>query len=260
MMNATVSVRDDFLQSHFEPLSASMNFKAGDDENLERISEDTAAEKKESNTLKINSNKRKFKEWLKIKYLNESIALKYLNLVDTINKNLKDEKIVDKDLFLITEPKNLKKIQALLMDRGLLEKLKILKAFDNLIDFLQDRLARGKNSVSIVVRKNQTEKNFSVFKGNEILSETAKSETQMANKKISQNEKYVEILIKYFGEDGYRLGRKIQRNKFRNYFFNEYGENPKDPAEQIEEILKKLVLKETTVFFQDKTMKPKISW
>ena len=48
---------------------------------------------------------------------------------------------------------------------------------------------------------------------------------------------YAGILEKYFSEDGYQLGRAIFRGRFRNYYSTEYGHEPEQTDEQLEELL-----------------------
>ena len=80
--------------------------------------------------------------------------------------------------------------------------------------------------------------NFEILDNNEKVA-AAKIEST-ADKNLSKTDKYAEILSKFFGEDGYKLGKIISCNRFKNFFFDEYGEKCEDSAEQIEEILKSI--------------------
>ena len=227
-VNTALKYYRDFLKANFEP-----------PDNKEKV----VAAKIESTADKIDSNKKSFKKWLKIKYVNESIALKYLNFLDTINKILKDKKIIANDLFLIADPEKLRKLKNQLFGKLSFANLNFLTAFDNLIEFWQGNSTAEKIPAPIM----QAEQKFSIPTVKPATTETkniaaekipeppVKTEVQ-----ISNVDKYAEILSKFFGEDGYKLGKIISRNRFKNYFLEVYGENPEDSAEQIEEILKSI--------------------
>ena len=216
-----------------------------------KINFGTPPAKIETPAEKIDSTKKAFKEWLKVTYMSDTAALRYLNLADTINKMLKDRNIIATDLFLITDLEKLREIKTQLFSKVSFTSLNLLTTFDYLIKFFRYTSTAEKVSASLVKSEVDTDK---INKSAEILynrSNTISLQQNSAAKKISvppaksevslsEADKYAEILSKYFGEDGYKLGKIIPRNKFKNYFFDEYGENPADSAEQIEEILKKI--------------------
>ena len=294
-----------------------------------KINFGTPPAKIETPAEKIDSTKKAFKEWLKVTYMSDTAALRYLNLADTINKMLKDRKIIATDLFLITDLEKLREIKTQLFSKVSFTSLNLLTTFDYLIKFFRYTSTAEKVSASLVksevgtdkinksaeilynrsntisLQQNSAAKKISVppaksevgtdkiNKSAEILHNRsnaispqqnsnaekisappvkAEVSTDKINKSaeilhnrsnaislqqnsnaekisvppvkseisLSEADKYAEILSKYFGEDGYKLGKIIPRKKFKNYFFDEYGENPADSAEQIEEILKKI--------------------
>ena len=143
-------------------------------------------------------------------------ASKYFDLAEKVNQMLKNKNLIASDLFLITDTEKLRSFKSELFGSISLVNLEFLTALDNFIEFRRKVSAAEKISAPPV-----------------------KSETPEV-KNLSDIDKYAEILSKHFGEDGYKLGKIIHRNKFKNYFFEEYGENPADSAEQIEEFLKKI--------------------
>lgn len=164
--------------------------KASNDTNSEKKSdtskENVATVKRESTaetTERILSSKKAFKKWLKVKYFKETIAVKYLNLADTINKMLKDRKIISRDLFLITSPEQLRTIKKQLFGSVSFANLNFMTAFDDFISFRKENPETPKNFTSNVAPKNQAEPKSETFKP------TSKAEsTEVKNATVENSE------------------------------------------------------------------------
>ena len=217
--------------------------------------EKVSAVKIENPAERIDSTKKAFREWLKIKYVSEMTASKYFDLAEKVNQMLKNKNLIASDLFLITDTEKLRSFKSELFGRISLVNLQFFTALDNFIEFRRKVSAAEKISAPPVKSEFNTEKidkpaeisnnrsNAISIQQNSVAEKISaplvKSKTPEV-KNLSDIDKYAEILSKHFGEDGYKLGKIIHRNKFKNYFFEEYGENPADSAEQIEEFLKKI--------------------
>lgn len=206
------------LQNYCTFLKTNSVSKVNNNENLEKSApqKKIVTSKTESVAEKAALNKKAFKEWLKVKYINETTALQYLKFAELINRMLQDKKIVDTDLFLITESEKLKEIKANLFKTFSFANFNLVTAFDNLIEFRQSNSLPEK-----------------------IPEPSVKAEISEV-KELSNLDKYAKILSKFFGENGYQPGKVIYLKRFKKYFFDEYGENLSQSGEEIEEILKKV--------------------
>ncbi len=229
-----------------------------------------AVENSKSTKDELDANKSAFKDWLKFQYTNKMTALICFETIADINKMLKSEKISPANLFLIADSKKLVEIKDLLLNtrsfKSLNEKQRniILTAFYSLVKFCQCNSKTEKIPTSAVKSETpQAEKKLSRFEkyveaqrkhfdlnvqnseqetsstAEKIPTPPVKSETS-TEKNLSKIDKYAEILNKYFGENGYQPGKIRFRNRFKQFFFEEYGENISDSEEQFEEILKKI--------------------
>ena len=172
----------------------------------------------------VKTNRKAFITWLNANNITGAAVFKYLSAIKECDKAARSLTIIDKDLYLITDAQNLTRIRDILSytdefkTSNKRQNNLLLTVFNKLIEFRQSAVT--KKAAEVVEEKLET--------------------TSSASENVEDYTRCAEILSKYFGENGYQPNRPIYRNRFKNYFFSDYGEKLGVSDEQLDDILRRI--------------------
>ena len=171
-----------------------------------------------------------FIEWMQKSGVSVATILSYVSAITKCTKNAQNYGISNSDLFNVTDINELKQIELELFsvpefkEYNKQQHNRFSAAFKKLFMFLSgEENARIKMTVSSATQTLDLE-NKSV--GCELSEETSS--------------RYSLILVKYFGRDGYQLGRPIFRGRFKRFYASEYSTDVTESDEKIDEILARI--------------------
>lgn len=174
----------------------------------------------------VRTARKQFMMWLQDQGIAVGTAMAYASSIKQCTKAVSEEKITDENLFLICEPEELKRI-----------KEKLIQS----VSFKQENSAKSNAYLSalskLILFRNETQNNAI---GSAKKEEFEPMSAMVPRVNMAGSEKYIEILEKYFSENGYQPGRAIARARFRKFYLEEYGTEFPDSDEQMEGILRKV--------------------
>lgn len=175
-----------------------------------------------SNDNSENDVKEKFSKWMKDTGYKSSTILSVLSALKQCSDAANIYNIYAGNIMNIDNVKELIEIRTKLFSKifGEEKKRQYKNGFDKLIEFVSSKDCAANSKIS---SSTNSEDNYSFSIKSKISKET--------------QDKYTNILKKYFNEDGYQLGRSIFRARFRRNYSAEYGDEPLEKDEEIDRIL-----------------------
>lgn len=152
----------------------------------------------------------------------------YVTAIGQSSKAANEYGICDTDLFLIEDANKLQQILTSLLD---------VPAFRELNAQQHNRF---RAALSKLVTYRSCLGTVSAYTQPEVKTPILKVAEPVANSQGISDEtriRYTEILSEYFGEDGYQPGRAIFRGRFKRFYTEEYGCDPAETDDRIDEIM-----------------------
>lgn len=162
-------------------------------------------------------NRKIFIGWMQKSSTANATILSYLSAISQCNKSAQQLKIAEIDLYCVTSSAELLRIRDNLLSVPSFKKMneqqhnRFLSAMNKLIAFRRETI-HGGDAV------NSDSSNLSLLPN-------------------ATREKYEYMLATYFDKDGYQLGRAIFRGRFKRFYYEEYGVEPSENDESIDNIL-----------------------
>ena len=172
-----------------------------------------------------NSGRLQFIEWLQNGNISTAHILGYTSAIKKCTKFANEKKLISTDFFELNDITMLYDLERKLFADIEVYSYEIShgnmlhKGFEKLIEFKKNSFLRTRDNVTDT-------------KGTSNENEIPALATSVAH--------YTEILNKYFGEDGYQLGRAIFRGRFKRFYSTEFGEELPDSYEKMEIVLQQI--------------------
>ena len=181
----------------------------------------------------------KFSVWMENSGMASATASSYLSAVVTCSNKAKQLGISNRNLFVITDLRELERIKTELLRDSSFKKYNEMQhnrfhaAFNKLIAFrMSQRNQYSYTSVPTLPAANAPQIKLGL------------KATQTVNTRAAElspeHKHYAAILEKYFSENGFRPKNAIDRGRFKKYYADEFGKVPDDTDERISGILSKI--------------------
>lgn len=180
-------------------------------------------QKQGTNGVNADEGRKIFIEWMQKRGSANATIRSYISAIGQCTRNAQQFSITESDLFNIVNVAELLRVR---------DELLSVHAFKQLNDQQHNRFLSAMNKL-IAFRQE-----FGHIQG--VVDKAWTVSVPLSNSSSVSNEikeKYEHILSTYFGEDGYQPGRAIFRGRFKRFYNSEYGIDPSESDERIDELL-----------------------
>lgn len=163
--------------------------------------------------------------WMQKSGIANATILSYLSAIGQCTKSAQQSKITETDLYCISDSDELLRIR---------DNLLSVPSFKELNDQQHNRFLSAINKL-IAFRRENMHGQDTVNRGSTVVPSFNRDFPSIPN---ATKEKYEHMLSTYFDEDGYQPGRAIFRGRFKRFYYEEYGVEPSENDDGIDNILR----------------------